>query len=300
VQALPSITIIVAGVVIGLLLGLTGGGGSILTVPLLVYVVGLPPKVAIATSLAIVGSTSVVALAAHARAGQVAWRVGALFGMAGMTGAYAGGAAAQFFSDIALLLLFAAVMFGSAFALLGSNDRPARAGATGEAGRRRWHRICADGFVVGLVTGLVGAGGGFLVVPALALLGGLPMHVAVGTSLLVIAMKCAAGLAGYTLSSGIAIDLHAAVLIAVCACFGTIAGSRATRLVSPQTLKQGFAVFVLAVASVLVMIEGSRWLEHTYALSRAVAAAGILVGLGLSVIPGALRARRRGLAGNVH
>ncbi|MEQ8231592.1 MAG: sulfite exporter TauE/SafE family protein, partial [Gammaproteobacteria bacterium] len=166
--SLTTLLILVAGMVIGLLLGLTGGGGSILTVPLLVYVVGLDAKVAIATSLLVVGLASLAALLPHSRHGNVYWRTGIIFGLAGMAGAYTGGWVARYIADAILLLLFAAVMIGSGIAML--RRRPA-APEGHVTVPRSWAKIVADGFVVGIVTGLVGAGGGFLVVPALALLG---------------------------------------------------------------------------------------------------------------------------------
>ena len=116
--SLSSLTVIIAGTVIGLLLGLTGGGGSILTVPLLVYIVGLDAKVAIATSLLVVGLASLAALLQHSRAGNVYWRTGLVFGVAGMIGAYSGGRVAQYIADALLLLLFAGVMIGSGLAML--------------------------------------------------------------------------------------------------------------------------------------------------------------------------------------
>ena len=182
-MSLSTIAVIAAGLAIGLVLGLTGGGGSILTVPLLVYGLRLDPKVAIATSLFIVGLTSLAAVVSHSRAGHVRWRTGGVFGVAGMAGAYSGGSVAQYLSDSFLLLLFAVVMIGSGLAML----RPKRvidssSRASTAVAERKWSRVVGDGFIVGIVTGLVGAGGGFLVVPALALLGGMPMHAAVGTS----------------------------------------------------------------------------------------------------------------------
>ena len=117
--SLSTVTVIMAGIIIGLLLGLTGGGGSILTVPLLVYVVRLDAKTAIATSLLIVGLASLAAVISHSRAGHVSWRTGGIFGAAGMAGAYSGGSLAQFIADPLLLLMFAAVMIGSGLAMLG-------------------------------------------------------------------------------------------------------------------------------------------------------------------------------------
>ena len=142
----------------------------------------------------VVGVTSAVGAVSHARAGRVQWRTGLIFGVAGMAGAYAGGLLARFIPGTVLLIGFAVIMIATAIAMLRGRKNIV---ASDDAHRMPVVKIVAEGLVVGLVTGLVGAGGGFLVVPALALLGGLPMPVAVGTSLIVIAMKSFAGLAGY-------------------------------------------------------------------------------------------------------
>ena len=186
-------------VLIGLALGLLGGGGSILTVPILIYALHMEPKTAIATSLLVVGVTSLVAVIPHARAGRVQWRTAWVFGGTGMIGAYAGGRVAAYLPSSLLLLGFAAMMLATAVAMIrGRQQRPVSAEAGGEAcptGMCAPVRSALHGLIVGAVTGLIGAGGGFLVVPALALLGGLSMPVAVGTSLLVIAIKSLAGFA---------------------------------------------------------------------------------------------------------
>lgn len=289
-MSLTALTIIAAGAVIGLLLGLTGGGGSILTVPLLVYIVGLDAKVAIATSLLVVGTASLAALAPHSRAGNVYWKTGLVFGAAGMAGAYSGGRLAQYLSDALLLLLFAGVMFASGFAMLRRRCPPAAA-AGGSS--RQWHKVVADGFVVGIVTGLVGAGGGFLVVPALALLGGLPMHAAIGTSLLVIAMKSFAGLAGYI--AHVPVDTTAAAVVGACAVSGTFLGSRLARVLSGAQLQRGFGLFVLVVASILVAVEGSALLTRAFGVERWLAIAG-LAGLAASFVAFALLRAQQGAA----
>ena len=271
--SLTTLLILVAGMVIGLLLGLTGGGGSILTVPLLVYVVGLDPKIAIATSLLVVGLASLAALLPHSRHGNVYWHTGLIFGVAGMAGAYSGGWIARFIPDVVLLLLFAAVMIGSGVAML--RRRPGLPlGEDTAAPARNWMKIVADGFVVGIVTGLVGAGGGFLVVPALALLGGLPMHAAVGTSLLVITLKCFAGLAGYV--THVPIDLESGIIVSALAIAGTVLGSRLSKALSGTQLRHGFGVFVLVIAAILVVIEGSRLLAQIWSFDRY--SAGITLG----------------------
>uniref|UniRef100_UPI00064C24DB sulfite exporter TauE/SafE family protein n=1 Tax=Nocardiopsis sp. RV163 TaxID=1661388 RepID=UPI00064C24DB len=181
--------------VVGLALGLLGGGGSILMVPLLTYAVGMDPKEAIAASLFVVGLTSLVGALAHARAGNVRWRTGLVFGTAGMAGAFVGGVVGAHVPGALLMTAFALMMVATALAMLrGGSATPGRRSA---AAAPPLGRVVLDGVVIGAVTGLVGAGGGFLVVPALVLLGGLAMPAAVGTSLLVIGMKSFAGLAGY-------------------------------------------------------------------------------------------------------
>ncbi len=237
-------------VLVGVTLGLLGGGGSILTVPLLAYVAGMDAKQAIATSLLVVGATSAVGAVSHARAGRVQWRTGLMFGVAGMAGAYAGGLLARFIPGTVLLIGFAVIMIATAVAMLrgrrnidaGAENRPIPVG-----------KVLLEGLVVGLVTGLVGAGGGFLVVPALALLGGLPMPVAVGTSLVVIAMKSFAGLAGYL--SSVQIDWALAGAVTAAALVGALIGARLTAVVDPDALRKGFGWFVLAMSSVILWQE---------------------------------------------
>src|SRR5262245_52088093 len=155
-------------VLVGVSLGLLGGGGSIMTVPLLAYVAGLDAKQAIATSLLVVSVTSAVGAIAHARAGRVQWRAGLVFGAAGMAGAYAGAQLARSIPGTVLLVGFAAIMIATAVAML----RGRRAIDKADCPRSMpVSKIVVIGAAVGLVTGMVGAGGGFLVVPALALLG---------------------------------------------------------------------------------------------------------------------------------
>lgn len=234
-------------VFVGIALGLLGGGGSILTVPLLAYVAGMDAKQAIATSLLVVGVTSAVGAVSHARAGRVQWRTGLIFGVAGMAGAYAGGLLARFIPGTVLLIGFAVIMIATAIAMLHGRKNIV---ASDDAHRMPVVKIVAEGLVVGLVTGLVGAGGGFLVVPALALLGGLPMPVAVGTSLIVIAMKSFAGLAGYLASVHIEWAVGGAVTAA--ALVGALIGARLTAMVNPDALRKSFGWFVLAMSSVIL------------------------------------------------
>ncbi|MFF0625026.1 sulfite exporter TauE/SafE family protein [Streptomyces sp. NPDC004296] len=230
-----------ASLLIGVLLGVLGGGGSMLTVPILVYLAGQDTKQAITTSLFVVGVTSLAGLISHARAGRVRWRTGTLFGLAGMAGAYAGGRVAAYVPDAVLLVAFALMMLATAAAMLRS-PRKAPRQAHGEL---PLHRLLIQGLVVGAVTGILGAGGGFLIVPALALLAGLPMGIAVGTSLLVIAMNSFAGLAGHL--SGAHLDWSLALAVTAAAVLGTLIGGRFAGCIPQHTLRTGFGWFVIAM-----------------------------------------------------
>lgn len=241
---------LVLSVLIGFSLGLLGGGGSILAVPILVYVASQDPKTAIATSLLVVGVTSVTGAVSHARAGRVQWRTGLVFGGAGMVGAYGGGRLAEFVPGTWLLVAFGVVMACTAAAML----RGPRAATLESAGdRMAAGRIVVDGVVVGAVTGLVGAGGGFLVVPALVLSGGVPMATAVGTSLVVIALKSGAGLLGYLASTPVDWPLAGAVTAA--AVVGSIGGGRLAGRTGDDRLRRIFGWFVATMAVVILVLE---------------------------------------------
>ncbi|MGV0805674.1 sulfite exporter TauE/SafE family protein [Mycolicibacterium setense] len=232
-------------VLVGVSLGLLGGGGSILTVPLLAYVAGMEAKEAIATSLLVVGVTSVVSMLSHARAGRVRWRSGLMFGAAGMAGAYLGGLLSYVVPGSVLLTAFTVVMIATGIAMIKGRK------ACGPTTRTMpVARVLLMGLGVGVVTGAVGAGGGFLVVPALALLGGLPMPVAVGTSLLVIAMNSAAGLAGHL--STVPIDWTIAGAVTAAAVLGSLLGTRLTAHVDPDAVRRAFGWFVLLMASLIL------------------------------------------------
>ena len=246
--------IIALFLVVGVSLGLLGGGGSILTVPLLVYGLHMDAKPAIAMSLVVVGATSAVALARHARRGNVAWREGLIFGLAGSVGAYAGGLAAAWIPSHVLLLILAAVMIISGLAMLRRRGYPVEPHGRGAcAGRCMVLRILLPGLGMGAVTGLVGAGRGFLIVPALVLLGRLPMHTAVGTSLLVITLNTMAGLAGHI--GHIDIDYALTAAVTGSAIIGTFGGTWLAHRIPAQGLRKGFAWFVIATAFYLVYRE---------------------------------------------
>lgn len=249
---MASTTLIVAAlaVLVGLSLGLLGGGGSILVVPLLTYVGGLDPREAIATSLFVVGATSLVSFVGHARNGNIRWRTGLIFGAAGMAGAFLGGLAGGYIPGTVLMIAFAVMMIATAGAMIrGRRDRD---GQSGTHHYPLW-RIVLDGLVVGAATGLVGAGGGFLVVPALVLLAGLPMTVAVGTSLLVIAMKSFAGLGGYLTS--VSLDWPLVAVVTAAAIAGSFVGVRLISVVPEKALRKGFGYFVLLMGAFVLSQE---------------------------------------------
>ena len=185
------VLILAGGLAVGASLGFLGGGGTILTLPLLL-VLGVEPKPAIAMSLLVVAVTAAVAAAGHARAGNVDWRAAGFFGPATAAGGFAGGRAAAWLPGELLLLVFTALMFAAAGAMLRRAPLVAR-----EDVHLRALPLAVEGAAVGALTGLVGAGGGFAIVPALVLLGGMPMRRAAGTSLVVIAANALAALAGH-------------------------------------------------------------------------------------------------------
>jgi uncharacterized membrane protein YfcA len=242
-------------VLVGVALGFFGGGGSILTVPLLVYVFGLEPKQAIASSLLVVGAASVAGAVQHWRAGNVQLRTGLVFGAAAMAGAHAGGRAGAYLDGALLLLLFAATMVLTAAAMWRGRRAPARAPAVD----RSLAPLVAQGLGVGLFTGLVGAGGGFLIVPALALWAGLPMRAAVGTSLFVIVLSTLAGFSGY--ARHVRVDLALVAAVAGAAIAGSFLGAWLARRIEPSSLRRAFAVFVVAMAGLIFVRETDAWLE---------------------------------------
>jgi hypothetical protein len=258
-------------VLVGVALGLLGGGGSILTVPILVYVVGANAHEAIALSLLIVGMTSLAALVPHARSGGVRWRTGLLFGATSMAGAFGAGKLAALVQGPVLLLLFGVMMLVTAIAMMRGRKCP----TASEMAEHREEKlselpvlkILGEGLVVGAVTGLVGAGGGFLVVPALVLFGKLPMRAAVGTSLLVVTMKSFAALAGHAGSANI--DWAFASAATAAAVIGSFAGGRLAGGVSPALLRRGFAWFVIVMAAFVLTQEVPRALGYPFDLTSA-------------------------------
>lgn len=242
------VIVLALSVLIGVSLGLLGGGGSILTVPILTYVGGVTAKAAIASSLFVVGVTSAVGVITHARAGRVQWRIGLIFGASGMGGAYLGGKVAAYIPSTVLMVLFALMMAATAIAMLRKPRVLLAPSAELAVGK-----VIAEGIVVGVVTGLVGAGGGFLVVPALVLLGGLPMATAVGTSLVVIAMKSFAGLAGHL--GHVDLDWRLTLMVTAAAVVGSFIGGSLIHRIPPAALRRGFGVFIIAMSALVLAKE---------------------------------------------
>lgn len=239
---------ILLAALIGLSLGLLGGGGSILTVPVFVYVLGLGAKEAIAMSLAVVGATSLFGALGHWRAGNVNLRLAGIFGVVAMAGTYLGARLAVYFSGAAQLALFAVVMLLAAFFMF----RPKRLAEGADRTQKAMPLglIVVEGIAVGILTGLVGVGGGFLIVPALVLLGKVPMKQAVGTSLLVIAMKSAAGFAGYL--GQVEVDWAFMGLFTAVSIGGILLGTWLLRFVPQHALERAFAVFLVVMGGFIL------------------------------------------------
>lgn len=229
------------GLAVGASLGLLGGGGAILTVPLLLAL-GVAPRPAIALSLAVVAVSSALAAARHAGSGAVDWRAALLFGPATALGGFAGGRSAGLLHEELLLLTFTGLMGAAGVAML----RTASSASTGPVAPRSG-ALVAQGAAIGALSGLVGAGGGFLFVPALALLGGLPMRRAVGTSLVLICANACAALLGHL--AHVRPDLELAGALALGAGAGAWLGSTLAERAREAALRRGFGVFVLAVAT---------------------------------------------------
>lgn len=238
---------LVLGFGIGGSLGLLGGGGSILTVPALVYLVGQTPQVAVMTSLAIVGANSAMGAFFHRAQGTLNWRVALLFGGAGMATAYIAAGFSDRISPDVIMVAFATLMLVIGLLLI---FRGAPTGRV-ELENLSLVKILASGAAVGLLTGILGVGGGFLIVPALVMLVGLPMQQAVGTSLVVIAMNSLAGFMGH-LGDG-ALDVPSLIVFVAAGLAGTFAGARLAHRLPAARLRQAFAGFVILLAIFLLI-----------------------------------------------
>ncbi len=242
------VTALVLGLIVGALLGLVGGGGSILAVPALVYGVGLPLSEAIPTSLIVVGGASAVAVLPRLRRG-VNWRLALVVGSAGVATAYLGAMVNRMLDPRLLLGAFAVIMVVAGvrmFLPTRSAGGPCALPGGGVNWRSCLPRALVTGAVVGFLTGLLGVGGGFLIVPALTLVLGLPMGATVGTSLVIIVIN---SVAGFTAHLGDAqLDWAVTGAFAAAAMVASLIAGRLGRGLSDTVLKRGFAVLVLGVA----------------------------------------------------
>lgn len=231
---------------IGLSLGLMGGGGSLLTVPALVYLVGQTSQTAVTTSLAIVGANSLMGASFHRAQGTLDWKVALTFGGAGMLVAYLSAGLSRMMPEAFLLVAFALIML-----LVGGLMLTRTSIDSVEMSKpRSLPVVIASGAGVGLMTGILGIGGGFLIVPALVMLVGLPMQMAVGTSLIIIAMNSLAGFLGHAGDGSLNITMT--VIFTAAGLVGTFAGARLNKRLPAVKLQKVFAWFVILLAIFLL------------------------------------------------
>jgi len=235
----------IGALLIGMTIGLLGSGGSILTVPVLNYIVGQETKVAIAGSLMIVAIISLFSAIPYAIQKLVKWRTVVLFGLPSMGGAVLGAWFANFVSDSVQMLLFSVLLLLASYLMF----KPLKLqDADQEHEERAIYKIILDGFIVGAVTGLVGVGGGFLIIPALVLLGGLSMRLALGTSIVIIMIKSFAGFFAYQPvleNLGLTLDWDIIWIFSMIGVVGGWLGHMIGRKVDQDQLKKGFAVFLV-------------------------------------------------------
>jgi uncharacterized protein len=258
----------IGAIIMGLSLGLIGGGGSILTVPILVYLFNIDAVLATAYSLFIVGFTSLIGSFSHMRFGNIHWRTALVFGIPSIAAVFAtrawlvpalpdplfsvSGVAVS--KALGMLIFFALLMVAAAYSMI--RKPKARDAVSGEI-RFNYPLILGEGAVVGTITGLVGAGGGFLIIPALVLLAKLPMKQAVGTSLIIIAAKSLIGFTG-DLRGDELIDWRFLGLFSAVAVIGILAGSVLSKRIPNEKLKPAFGWFVLVMGVYII----GRELSH--------------------------------------
>lgn len=248
---------VLGALAIGVSLGLMGSGGSILTVPVLVYLVGQDEKTAIAGSLLVVGSISAIGGLQYVYRRMVHWPSVVLFGVPGMVGTYGGAAISRHVSGEVQLLVFELVMLAAAGFML----RPPKVRPADAPGQAAW-KIVLDGLAVGALTGFVGVGGGFMIVPALVLLGGLSMSIAVGTSLLIIALKSFSGFYKYLdimREADVHLDWQVLGMFIAVGVVGSVVGNQVSRKMPQQVLRLSFAGLLLAMGLGMLVKTGIDW-----------------------------------------
>lgn len=254
--------VVVGALIIGITLGLLGSGGSILTVPVLIYLLGHDQKVAVTESLAIVGGLAAFGVFTYARQRLVDYRSVIFFGLPGIAGTTLGAGLGSRLSGHTQLILFAVVMLSAAILMLRAprgqeaavEENWDHGPSPASASRSIPWKLVLHGLAVGILTALVGVGGGFLVIPALVLGSGLPMRRAVGTSLAVVAMNSLGGLTRY-LSLGAEVDWSTVLMFLLLGTAGTILGGRLSDLISQNTLRRGFGALLVGLAIMVLVRE---------------------------------------------
>jgi uncharacterized membrane protein YfcA len=265
-------TLLLAGflsLLIGAILGLLGGGGGILAVPVLTYLLGFGAKEAIASSLLLVGVTSLFGVAVQAPRGRVQWKLGGTFAAVSMAGAFLGGRLAEFVPEHLLLGGLGFIMLLTGSAMLRDGEEP-----SGYARPLALGRVLGLGAAVGTVSGLVGAGGGFLIVPALTVLAGLAMREAIATSLFIIGLQSFAGFAGHI--THVELDFQLLAMMTGSAVAGMVIGSGLSKHISGECLKRAFAG--------LVIVTGLFVLWREVALAWAALAAVLALAIAIAIL----------------
>ena len=263
-------TIIIGAIIVGLILGLLGSGGSAVMVPILVYLVGHDAKVSIAESMAIVGTISAAGAIPFARSKQVNWPSVLLFGLPAMTGAFMGAWLGGLSTDAVQLTVFGGVLLLAAgFMIIKAFGK--KASAETEAATEppaltlsRILLIGLEGAAVGVLTGFVGVGGGFLIVPALLILGKLPMRTAIGTSLVIIAMNSTVGFFKYhhyLNEHNLNVDWPTIGTFVAVGMIGCFIGQKLNAKLNQLALKQVFAIFLVLIGVFVIAEEGSKLLH---------------------------------------
>lgn len=258
------VVVLIGALIIGLTLGLLGSGGSAITVPVLVYLVGHATKQSIAESMAIVGLISIAAAIPYAKAKQIDWRSVWYFGIPGMLGTFVGAWLGGLATEAIQLVVFGGVLIAAAYVML----RKTKPGADADDGNEEdkqlrspiW-KIALEGTVVGIVTGFVGVGGGFLIVPALVVFGRLPIRLAIGTSLVIIALKAAIGFAKYQqylMAHDMSVDSHTVLIFVPLGVLGSLIGKSVNARMNQRLLKNVFAVFLILLGGFVIVNEGSK------------------------------------------
>lgn len=264
--------ILIGALIIGLTLGLLGSGGSAITVPVLVYLVGHAAKQSIAESMAIVGLISVAAAIPYARSKQIDWRSVWYFGIPGMLGTFVGAWLGGISASAIQLVVFGGVLISAAYVMLRRPKDENRDDETLAGYRSPIWKIAIEGTVVGIITGFVGVGGGFLIVPALVVFGRLPMRLAIGTSLVIIALKSAIGFAKYQqylVAHDMSVDAQTVLIFVLIGVVGSLIGKSINARLNQRVLKQAFAVFLILIGGFVIIREGGKLVSPVSAESTA-------------------------------